>query len=152
MAVSLWPRCFDPPCSRSQGQPGRKVSRKHSPDGVSTRSGLSLSMVMIQRRVSHLSQTDPRDAPRHVRRVVHTGGRSVWSTDQGRTELTTLATVGVYFSDTWIHFQRNAGQVIAPGAARRYAPAADGSSTRGGSTSVRGRVRSPHISGGRRGG
>jgi len=39
-------------------------------------------------------------------------------------------------------------QVIAPGAARRYAPA-DGSSTRGGSTSVRGRVRSPHISGGR---
>ena len=29
-------------------------------------------------------------------------------------------------------------------------PAADGSSTRGGSTSVRGRVRSPHISGGRR--
>ena len=34
------------------------------------------------------------------------------------------------------------------GAARQYAPA-DGSSTRGGSTSVRGRVRSPHISGGR---
>jgi len=34
--------------------------------------------------------------------------------------------------------------VIAPGAARRYAPA-DGSSTRGGSTSVRGRVRSPHM-------
>ena len=33
---------------------------------------------------------------------------------------------------------------IAPGAARRYAPA-DGSSTRGGSTSVRGRVRSPHM-------
>ena len=33
--------------------------------------------------------------------------------------------------------------VIAPGAARRYAPA-DGSSTRGGSTSVRGRVRSLH--------
>ena len=32
--------------------------------------------------------------------------------------------------------------------ARRYAPA-DGSSTRGGSKSVRGRVRSPHISGGR---
>ena len=29
-------------------------------------------------------------------------------------------------------------------------PAADGSSARGGSTSVRGRVRSPHISGGRR--
>ena len=28
-------------------------------------------------------------------------------------------------------------------------PPADGSSTRGGSTSVRGRVRSPHISGGR---
>jgi len=28
-------------------------------------------------------------------------------------------------------------------------PAADGSSTRGGSTSVRGRVRSPHIFGGR---
>ena len=41
------------------------------------------------------------------------------------------------------------GQVFAPGAARRYAPAADGSSTRGGSTSVRGRVRSPLISGGR---
>jgi len=40
-------------------------------------------------------------------------------------------------------------QVIALGAARRYAPA-DGSSTRDGSTSVRGRVRSPHISGGRR--
>jgi len=35
-------------------------------------------------------------------------------------------------------------QVIAPGAARRYAPA-DGSSTRGGSTSVRGQVRSPHM-------
>ena len=35
-------------------------------------------------------------------------------------------------------------QVIAPGAARRYA-SADGSSTRGGSTSVRGRVRSPHM-------
>jgi len=34
-------------------------------------------------------------------------------------------------------------QVIAPGAARRYTPA-DGSSTRGGSTSVRGRVRRPH--------
>ena len=34
-------------------------------------------------------------------------------------------------------------QVIAPWVARRYAPA-DGSSTRGGSTSVRGRVRSPH--------
>jgi len=34
-------------------------------------------------------------------------------------------------------------KVIAPGAARRYAPA-DGSSTRGGSTSVRGRVRSLH--------
>jgi len=33
-----------------------------------------------------------------------------------------------------------------PGAARRYAPhAADGSSTRGGSTSVRGQVRSPHM-------
>ena len=32
-----------------------------------------------------------------------------------------------------------------PGAARRYAPA-DGSSTRGGSTSVRGRIRSPHTS------
>jgi len=31
-----------------------------------------------------------------------------------------------------------------PGAARRYAPA-DASSTRGGSTSVRGRVRSPHM-------
>jgi len=53
-------------------------------------------------------------------------------------------------------------QGIAPGAARRYAPA-DGSSTvtyrfaashasknRGRSTSVRERVRSPHISGGRR--
>ena len=38
-------------------------------------------------------------------------------------------------------------QVIAP-AARRYAPA-DGSSTRDGSTSVSGQVRSPHISGGR---
>ena len=36
-----------------------------------------------------------------------------------------------------------AGRVIAPGAARRYAPA-DGSSTRGGSTYVRGRVRCPH--------
>ena len=35
-------------------------------------------------------------------------------------------------------------QVIVPGAARRYAPA-DGNSTRGGSTSVRGRVRSPHM-------
>ena len=32
-----------------------------------------------------------------------------------------------------------------PGAVKRYAPA-DGSSTRGGSTSVRGRVRSPHAS------
>ena len=33
-----------------------------------------------------------------------------------------------------------------PGRARRYAPRpADGSSTRGGSTSVRGRVRSPHM-------
>jgi len=39
-------------------------------------------------------------------------------------------------------------QVIdRPAAAKRYAPA-DGSSTRGGSTSVRGRVRSPHISAG----
>jgi len=38
-------------------------------------------------------------------------------------------------------------QVIAPGAARRYAPAMACSSARGGSTSVRGRVRSPHISG-----
>ena len=37
-----------------------------------------------------------------------------------------------------------------PEAARRYTPRpVDGSSTRGGSTSVRGRVRSPHISGGR---
>ena len=37
-----------------------------------------------------------------------------------------------------------------PEAARRYAPRpVDGSSTRGGSTSDRGRVRSPHISGGR---
>jgi len=35
-------------------------------------------------------------------------------------------------------------QVIAPGASRRYVPA-DGSSTRSGSTSVRGRVRSPHM-------
>ena len=37
------------------------------------------------------------------------------------------------------------------GAARRYAPPppADGSSTRGGPTSVRGRFRSPHVSGGR---
>jgi len=34
-------------------------------------------------------------------------------------------------------------QIIAPGAARRYDPA-DGSSTRDGSRSVRGRVRSPH--------
>ena len=41
------------------------------------------------------------------------------------------------------------GQVFAPGAARRYAPAAHGSSTCGGSTSARGRVRSPLISGGR---
>ena len=43
-------------------------------------------------------------------------------------------------------------QVIAPwkGAERDDMPPADGSSTRGGSTSVRGRVRSPHISGGRR--
>ena len=40
-------------------------------------------------------------------------------------------------------------QAIAPGAARRYALPADSSSTLGGSTSVRGRVRSPHISGGR---
>ena len=40
-----------------------------------------------------------------------------------------------------------------PGAARRYAPRRwqyDGSKNRGGSTSVRRRVRSPHISGGRR--
>jgi len=46
----------------------------------------------------------------------------------------------------------NTKQAIAPGAARRYAchAPADGSSTRGGSTSVRGRVRSPHVSGGRR--
>jgi len=35
-------------------------------------------------------------------------------------------------------------QVIAPGAARRYAPS-DGSSTRSGSTHVRGRVRSPNM-------
>ena len=35
-------------------------------------------------------------------------------------------------------------QVIAPGAARRYAPA-DGSLTRSGSKSVRGWVRSPHV-------
>jgi len=35
-------------------------------------------------------------------------------------------------------------QVIAPGTARRYAPA-DGSSTRGGSTSVRGRACSRHM-------
>jgi len=33
-------------------------------------------------------------------------------------------------------------QVVAPALARRYTPA-DGSSTRGGSTSVRGQVRSP---------
>jgi len=42
---------------------------------------------------------------------------------------------------------------IQPGIAgvqRDGVPFADGSSTRGGSTSVRGRVRSPHISGGRR--
>jgi len=39
---------------------------------------------------------------------------------------------------------RDFKQVIAPGAARRYAPAG-GSSTRGGSTSVRGPVRSPHV-------
>ena len=48
----------------------------------------------------------------------------------------------------------NSKQGIDPGAVIRYAPD-DGSSTvaknRGGSTSVRGRVRSPHISGGRRG-
>jgi len=37
----------------------------------------------------------------------------------------------------------------APGG-ETICPAADGSSARGGSTSVRGRVRSPHISGGRR--
>ena len=45
-------------------------------------------------------------------------------------------------------------QGIAPGAARRYAPHRrlqfDGGKNRGGSTSVRGRIRSPHISGGRR--
>ena len=45
-------------------------------------------------------------------------------------------------------------QGIAPGPARRYAPPRrrqfDGGKNRGGSTSVRGRVRSPHISGGRR--
>jgi len=39
---------------------------------------------------------------------------------------------------------RDFKQVIAPGAARRYVTAG-GSSTRGGSTSVRGRVRSPHV-------
>jgi len=39
-------------------------------------------------------------------------------------------------------------QVIAPGSARRYAHP-HGSSTRGGSKSVRGRVRSSHSSGGR---
>jgi len=47
----------------------------------------------------------------------------------------------------------DAKQGIAPGAARRYAPRRwqfDGGKNRGGSTSVRGRVRSPHISGGRR--
>ena len=42
---------------------------------------------------------------------------------------------------------RRGKQVIAPVAARRYAPA-DGSSTRGGSTSVCGRVCTPHTSGG----
>jgi len=36
-------------------------------------------------------------------------------------------------------------QVIAPGAGGETICAADGSSTRGGSTSVRGRVRSPHM-------
>ena len=41
----------------------------------------------------------------------------------------------------WLHHWK---QVIAPGAARRYSPA-DGSSTRGGSTSVRGRLRSAHM-------
>jgi len=41
-------------------------------------------------------------------------------------------------------------QAIAPGATRRYAPRGWRSKNRGGSTSVRGRVRSPHISGGRR--
>jgi len=44
----------------------------------------------------------------------------------------------------YIQDKQTVEQVIAPGAARRYAPA-DGSSTRGGSTSVRGRVRSPHM-------
>jgi len=46
-----------------------------------------------------------------------------------------------------------AEQAIAPGAARRYGPRRwqfDGGKNRGGSTPVRGRVRSPHISGGRR--
>jgi len=42
----------------------------------------------------------------------------------------------------------NTERVIAPGR-RDDMPTADGSSTRGGSTSVRGRVRSPHISGDR---
>ena len=47
----------------------------------------------------------------------------------------------------YIQDKQTVEQVIAPGAERRYAgmPAADGSSTRGGSTSVRGRVRSPHM-------
>jgi len=39
---------------------------------------------------------------------------------------------------------KQAEQVIAPTGVRRYVPA-DGSSTHGGSTSARGRVRSPHI-------
>jgi len=39
----------------------------------------------------------------------------------------------------WAPVSADELQVIAPGAARRYAPPADGSSTRGGSTSVRGR-------------
>jgi len=46
--------------------------------------------------------------------------------------------------NVWKYHPVHCKQVIAPGSARRYAPI-DGSSTRGGSTSVRGRVRSPHI-------
>jgi len=38
-------------------------------------------------------------------------------------------------------------QVVGPGAARQYAPPPDGISTRGGSTSVRGRVRTSPASG-----
>ena len=42
------------------------------------------------------------------------------------------------------HTQQMPTRYRPRGATRRYAPA-DGSSTRGGSTSVRGRVHSPHV-------